>query len=248
MGKPASLQGHYKNKIKTCEKHNFSCRPLSGFTLVELLVVIAIISILAGMLLPALENAITSAKSISCQNQLKQINLMTISYVNDNNGTLYTSYEAGIADYWHRGFLKNYYCDASGHPTIEQMALFACPDDALVWTNNDETANSTSNPSYGYNGYKDASNQYLHYVKVSAIKNPSDTILVTDIGHKLEGEGGGYSVAPAASLASQPYARHGEAGNFLWCDGHVSSEIELYKFDNAFVGWPSAYKWYWWKE
>ena len=50
------------------------------FTLVELLVVIAIISILAGMLLPALRAAVDQARLTSCQAQLKQMALATGMY------------------------------------------------------------------------------------------------------------------------------------------------------------------------
>jgi prepilin-type N-terminal cleavage/methylation domain-containing protein/prepilin-type processing-associated H-X9-DG protein len=116
----------------------------AGFTLIELLVCIAIIAVLAGLLLPALGRAKSSARLIACGGNVRQLALAMRMYVADAQHYPAATLDRPIGNrphYWFEAFTP-YLQQQWGEP------VFRCPEYTLRTT----TAEELNLPSWAENG------------------------------------------------------------------------------------------------
>ncbi len=168
------------------------------FTLIELLVVVAIIAILAGMLLPALNQARSRAKSIACLGNTKQIGLALAMYTTDAKGFLpnFSDGNPGsnpmkFTNPWHQA-LSGYIAPDSVYkdPTnliSPEKGVWRCPGVAPA-----EMTGTYWGGGYGANrtlmryAYANSSYDPLGSTRLSRIQNPASVAAAGDSGRPVQ--------------------------------------------------------------
>ncbi len=185
---------------------------LRGFTLVELLVVIAIISILAGLLLPALNTAVESSRSAACASQLKQIGLKALMYADDYSGMLPSAADDAPYFEWYKQL------GISPASSKNHESLIVCPCASRTYT---------AGPWRTY-GWNEGGNGRKTHMRASRIHNASQAIWLCDSIETAGVPGWG---DPVIYVAGTPINhvdfRHRRAANFLFFDNHTRAMREF---------------------
>lgn len=200
----------------------------NNFTLIELLVVIAIIAILAGMLLPALNNARARARAAACISNLKQQGQGILMYAGDHDDyfPLDGQFSAGNSAYW-AGQIGPY-LNIKNYNKFAKNPVYQCAS-AKKEDNINEPNGSFENFTYGYNdqglGTKTGRSGKMRTWKVSAVRMGSSTI-VTFSSNYYVAYWPQWCAANFKTWSEQrfPTVHRANYVNISYADGHVGSD------------------------
>lgn len=240
--------------------------------MIQLLVVIAIIAILAGMLLPALNNARERGRSATCAGNLKQCGTAVLSYCNDYNDYIIVAQMARVMpDYNLTGATSDVGLQNSPAMICAHLGYIPKPVEgskSTVWTcPSGKAARDTYNrfvlgETYGvahgllYSGEYSGSNSMgsgkAILPKISMRTRPSSQLYAADV-IKFGNTNGHYLLGCKSTLSANSnglvYGWHNNLANLLFLDGRVgsarqSSAVAGSIYEGTALSWTDP-DWYW---
>ena len=221
-----------------------------SFTLIELLVVIAIIAILASMLLPALNNARKSARSITCRNNLKQTTLCLTMYQNDFNDYFppVTDNVGQLNTYWFVKLAKYVDPTWSWSNNNKSGKFLICPESEPFYYSSsqypihNEKLRTTMLPARGGLCYRDSPvsgvSEELIPMRTTVIKNSSTKAVIHGDANMNYSSGRGFRTNThwwsLENIDRLLWNHPGTTENVAFADGHVEQIRRDHRVFNSF--------------
>lgn len=246
-----------------------------AFTLIELLVVVSIIALLVSMMLPTLTRAKEQARSTLCRTNLAGLAKANLMYADENRGYLVPAASdilvssGGNLNRWH-GTRKdmNSPFDPAASPLAKFMGngtkLKQCPSFRDFVSKVQANAYESGAGGYGYSdwylgsrfwetGFSVDSPGQLAGAKVDEVRNPTETVMFTDVamaqGNYYTEES--FAICPMwVDSDNQPttthrtptiHFRHNGYANVSWADSHATGRSDMHSVTtNVYNANPQA--------